>query len=647
MASVRSLVYRDTDMQKYLKDILIPLIGYRDAGHTWGYLRDQINKLQAEVKEMQIPEKSKFYNHGNFATPIFIYVPDNSYDYPENSMNEPIKVMIEFDYQHNLTPEEEADPDTEALSSGTVSFEVVIPGGASRDTAKVPYCGICNQLAYKLLDKIQVYYATDLRNGTEPNVYAITLPRVINKKDDEIFTNGTVTIYSENRNVHKADSWDGVSLLDPNLNIGQEYDTTQLGSVPCYDEVDEVERLVRSDTIREIVALTLPSLEYLQETGNTDPDTLYVGREDDDSTYDGRIFFETVEDFENELPTIYKIFGYNWHNLDIEFGELVTSIDSLLEGNTDIIGAPRAIIGPAIESAKNLFRNSSIKYIDNQEMLFAGMPNLKYLDSAFENTTITTSIVKDLIASNKNLVSIARMLANTNIYNTEELWNIDGMTDIYAKECYLNVDMSHWEAQGVHIFLSCPQYWLKPVSELDQDDRIIAFDTRDGFDKIKDYIIEDQEGDLSKWHFQFNSSEMNLEGIFEGTEVEVTPYSIMYQGTSLVGAFRNTKVLTTVTSTILSKAPNLTNMSEFLYNAVSVRSLPGSMTIPTNVNNMRSSFGGMTSVTGQAPTAGGTLIWQMAGQNGRPATIDGTNCFYMSPFANRGAIPKTWGGDGA
>lgn len=624
-----SLVYRDTDMQKYLKDILIPLVGYRDAGHTVASFRDSIDKLKAEVLALQIPPKTKFYQQ-SWSLPIFIEIPEKSYDFPEVDMFEPVKVTIEF----NKIIQDSDHPDNNG--EWNYAFDIMIPGSCNTNQYGQPYCISCNANAYKEIKKIRIARLQDLRQNPA-NVYVIQIPYIAANSGQYItYTSGSVTIYSENRNVKKVESWNSVDLNDPTINTMHSWEEVTMGSIPYFDPVEDVDKLVYSEEIRWINALTLPALEYLQETGNTDPDTLYVGREDDDETYDGTIHFETVDDFKRELPVLYKIFGYNWRYLDLEFGEEVTSIDGLLEGNSSVVGAPRRIIGESITSAQNIFKNSAIQYVEDQASLFEGIPNVKHLDGAFEGCPTNINVEDAMIENLPNLVSVRRMFANTKITGFETPWllhdgGLDGENFFYG---VTTVDESELD--------EIPQYWKDSSKE-----NTMEFYTRASFDRVRDEILRYREGDLHTLTIKFVNQNTNLEGLFEASSVKVSPKNIVSPGsTTMRRGFANCGELTEVTSGLFSSLNGkLQYFDEMFLNNIKLAAFPENFIIPSSIVSYKKSFSGLVLVTGQAPMISGKNLWTLAGTSGFPTKIDGTDCFLNSPFANRGEIPKTWGGD--
>lgn len=622
-----SLVYRDTDMQKYLKDILIPLVGYRDAGHTVASFRDAIDKLKAEVKALQIPPKTKFYQQ-SWSLPIFIEIPEFSYEFSSASTFEPIKVTVEFDKIVN----DSAHPENSLRLN--YMFEIMIPGSGNLDASGVPYCVSCNSNAYKEVKTVKISRLNDARQNPA-DVYAIQIPFIQGLVGDPSITinGGSVTVYSENRNVKAVKTWDKVDLNDPNIGIQHEWEVI-MGSIPYFDPVEDVDKLVYSEEIRWIVALTLPALEYLQETQNTDPDTLYVGREDDDETYDGTIHFETVEDFKRELPVLYKVFGNNWRYLDLEFGSEVTSIDGLLEGNTTVIGAPRRIIGDAIVSAKNIFKNSAIKFVESQDVIFEGMPLVKHLDGAFEGCPITIDVKDSMISELEHLVSVRRMFANTKVNDCETPWLIrDGGID--GENCFLGVTTMSQETVN-----RIPQYWKDSSVET-----VMEFYTRGSFDRLRDEIIRYREGDLRNITIKFMNPATNIDKLFEASQLKVTPKQIIADASnSMVRGFANCGLLEEVVPTVF-KDMLLFDVTEMFMNDNHLISFPENLELPKSITTYVRTFSNLNVIVGQAPMSEGKNLWTLAGTAGYPTKIDGTDCFANSPFANRNEIPKSWGGE--
>ena len=61
MADRKSLVYLDDVIQRALKDVLIPILGYRDTSKKLGEYTNMIDYLRKDVTALQIPDKSKLY----------------------------------------------------------------------------------------------------------------------------------------------------------------------------------------------------------------------------------------------------------------------------------------------------------------------------------------------------------------------------------------------------------------------------------------------------------------------------------------------------------------------------------------------------------------------------------------------------------
>lgn len=623
MEKKHSLVYLDDVVQRYLKDILIPILGYRDTSVTLGSYSSRLDKLDHDVNELQIPDKSKFYNHASMDTPIFIALPENSYANPDSPMNEDVIVMI--DMERTII-----DYTTSAEKKRNYSFSVVIPGNSDvRDkTYKAPYCAYCNKSAYEDMKSFFISYLIK-DSKAQPRVLCIEFPDITEKNISE-FHDCHYTIYSENRNVEKGD-WTTQDMKDPVTQKLTSW-TVTMGSVPYFDPVEKQNELVYSKNVRHIETLTLPTLEYLQETGKTDPSTLYVGREDDDGMYQGKVTFSSVEDFKRELPTIFKVFGYNLGNLDIEFTDAVTNIDGLFEGNKDIQGTPRSIGGRNIENARRLFMNSSVKTITTPSTLFQNMPNLLRLDSAFEGTEVRTPITYSLITSAPKLVSVRRMFANSKVRTTESLWYTpDGFYD--GLNCFLNCPLDSTSAEDM---LS---YWNDATDVYD-----IEFLNKTHFDRLRDEIIFNMNGDLSKYNMTVTSIG-KLDSLFESSGVIKSPNSLISEDApSAINMFRNTLV-ESVSPGLVAQLKGLKNASGMLADNPHLTAFPENFVLPKSIDNYTDTFANLINITGPTPKSGGYNLWTLAGQSGYPDTIIGKNCFGKSPFSNRNEIPVEWGGE--
>ena len=104
--------------------------------------------------------------------------------------------------------------------------------------------------------------------------------------------------------------------------------------------------------------------------------------------------------------------------------------------------------------------------------------------------------------------------------------------------------------------------------------------------------------------------------------------------------------LISVSSTIISRIPTLTDISSFVSGASSLTSLPEDLIYENkSIDNYAYAFSGLTSMTGETPkTSSGLNLWEAAGTEGYPEEINGLDCFKESSFDDIANVPAEWGG---
>ena len=637
MNDKKSLVYLDDVVQRAFKDILIPILGYRDTSVTLGQYSNEIENIKGDITSLRVPDKDKMYIHENMSQPITIYIPDTAYglETPEPSY-EDVKVYIEF---KNVVDGK----------SSLLGMEVVIPGGLLLNSDSVkPYCSFSNQEAHDILKTVYVKAVTS-NELTPAKVVQIYFPRV-NKDTVSDFSRGVVTLYSQNRDVEKVNSWDGVIGNEVHITHSTGY-TIELGSVATFDDVPNKDTLVRSNSVRSIEAVTSAAQEYLQNVNKTDKNTAYFEIESPESTTTGTIRFESVGEIQGHRDILMDIFGQDWSGINVQFSDNVTDISEAFRG-FNFVNTPRQVAGRNIKVADGLFKDTPVSHISNQSDLLSGMPKLESINSMFENTQLSDAITLDLIAGNPLLLYMNRTFRNTLITNTDKFWEIkktykqerdpnlspllptpaSAIVGIEGNGCFESVNTLPSD-------LSIPDSW-----KVDSPNKVYA--------SIGEFMIKRQSllsqfsNDLSNVSITISEFGASLDNMFANTMIRKAPKEIIAQNAvSINGMFYACSELIDVKPSCIAKLASVRFAKRFLMNCARLTVLDQSIFSPLkNVEDYTESLAGLKNITGPTPITNGKHLWELAGTQGYPAKIVGTGCFMGSYFDDIDNVPKDWGG---
>lgn len=631
--NIKSFVYQDTVIQKILKDALIPILGYRDTSKRLGEYTQEIDDLKNRVKALEIPDKSKIYIHDNMNVPIFVEVPNTSYS-GETSFYEPVMVEVEVNFN--------GDAPTR-LCAG-----VIIPAMSSdSSTSAKPFVVYCNQASRDVLKTVVVNVRRN-SNETPSLVYEIYFPS-ITEDNSSSFGRTIVTISSEHREVRKDTVW-----TDETIDASELLSSAELilGVVAIEDPIPNPDKLVYSDNIRAILSITKGAYQYLNQTDQTVPTTLYLEREDKSSRNTGRLFIRSADEIKNNYDVLVNIFGKDWSGLEFEFDETLTDITGCFEG-LDIDKTPKALISKYVTKANNLFKNSTIKMISSQDTLLSGMPFLQSANDLFNGcVNMIGDIKEELISKNLLLDSIERAFKNTKVTNTFEIWNY---THTYQPEKDPSLPPSYPNPDPVTIYLNgrgcfegvttltnindVPVFWK--TNSLDYE-----YKNSTHFMQFRDRLLMDYNNNLSTISITFTSM-TELDNMFSSTSITHTPRKVISNGaTSAISMFGYCSELIQVSAEIISHVPTLTDISGFVSSAEKLTSLPEELLYENKaIANYSFAFNGLTSMTGNTPkAAGGINLWEVAGTEGFPSEISGLGCFTDSTFDDITTVPVEWGG---
>ena len=639
MAERKSLVYLDDVVQRALKDVLVPILGYRDTSLRLGQYTELIEHLRKDVTDLQIPDKSKVYIHENMTQPINIYVPSTGYRRADSNMIENIRIGVEFNSVRTASNQE--DPKL-------IACDILIPGEYVQQNSSVlvPYCISCNQGGKDL----KVAYVKILTNPTKDprKVLQLYFPNV-NASTGDAYTRGIVTITSNQRDVRKVDTWDGVTG-EEDITVVELQHAVRLGTVPYFDPIEEPENIVRSTNIRYVEGITKGAYTFLDEIEATDPDTLYHERQDSLENDHGTINFDSVEDLQSAKSLLMDIFGKDWSGVIVNFRDGVTDISHAFEGFT-FTKTPKQISGKHVKNATGLFKGVPITTITDCATLLRGLPELEYANSAFADTPLTGDIKGELFASNQKLMSIHYCFKNTKITGTANFWDMthqytpdrdDSLSSLLPNPKPITIKMD-----GVGCFegvttlpsdLDIPANWK-------EDTKQYTYETRDEFNLKRGSLLAQYEGDLSEVTLTFNGSDVDLAGLFENTELRKAPKAIVANTTTIARMFNGCSKLTNIYTSTIAQLTDATDASYFTSSCRSLRTYPQDMFAALKkITDFSDAMSYLEAMTGPMPRSGGKQLWELAGTEGYPAEIIGRNCYYESTFDGVDQAPAEWRG---
>ena len=640
-AKRKSLVYLDDVVQRALKDVLIPVLGFRDTSKDLGEYTNEIEFLRKDVTALQIPDKGKFYIQDDVSKPINISLPSNSYKYKDRSSFEDIKVYTEF----------KLISDTTDGVGKILGVEIVIPGGMTSDREIVSYCSFCNEDALRILKNAYVKVMTDPQKS--PSTIAQLYFPQVNVDSKNLFSRGVVTVYSEHRDVEKVDSWDGVIGNEEGVTILSEHEV-RLGATPYFTDVPDKDKLVRSNTVKNVEFVTAPTMNYLSEAKATDPTTGYWECESENDNIGGTLRFTDVEQVQSRKDILIDVFGTDWSNVDVIFDDRLEDISGAFQG-MGLTVAPRSVSGKSIKRADSLFKNTRITHIPNQDLLLKGMPLLENINRLFENAPLRDALEETLLDSNLRLRTMHYAFRNTQITNTYEFWN---MTHTYVPErdsalssLLSNPSEVTIRMDGIGCFegvttlpssVVVPEAWKSDVKTRE-------FLSVDEFLVKRDDILSQYNYDLSEITIKISEENASLAGLFSDTLIRKTPKSIEAVGaTSIERLYSGCVNLVTVLSSSIAKLTGVTSARSFLANCSSLTTLPQDIFEPLKqCADYSDALSGLINMTGPTPTVGGHQLWELAGKEGYPTNITGYGCFTGSSFDNINDVPSAWGGTGA
>lgn len=634
MATRKSLVYLDDVVQRALKDVLIPILGYRDTSKSLGQYTNEIEYLRKDVTALQIPDKGKIYIHQSMAQPITIVIPEMSYD-KNGSAYEDVKVYIEFKHY---------DRDVSELYAA----EIVIPGEFTTGTITKPYCSFCNQPAHDVIKTafVKVLNSVELKPNKVIQIYFPT----VNTTNASSYTRGVVTVYSQNRNVEKTDKWNGITGTEQHITQNEGYEIT-LGSVSTFDDIPNRDKLVRSNSIRAIEGITTATQEFLADAGKTDKDTAYFEIESPESSVTGTLRFESAAELQAKKDILIDIFGQDWSGVEIQFGDTVKDISGAFKG-FGIRKTPRRIVGKNVLMADSIFKDTLVDHISNQAELLAGMPKLVSFNRAFENAPLTDAITEELIGQNPRLTYMNYTFKNTRITNTAKFWEMmrsyvpdrdPSTSSLLPDPTPVSVNI---EGNGCYESVTTLPTSLNIPNTWKTDTPVRTYATVEEFLLKRAALLSQYEYDLSTITVNISEDGASLESLFAETVIRKAPKEIIApNATSIAKMFFSCPELVDIKPSCIAKLTTVRSANSFIAECVKLTTLDQSMFSPLkNIEDYTNALSGLVNMTGPSPVTNGKHLWELQGTAGYPSSIIGSYCFEGSTFDDIASIPKAWGG---
>lgn len=635
MAKTKSLVYLDNVVQRALKDILIPILGYRDTSKTLGQYTSELDFVKKDISSLQVPDKDKIYIHENMTQPITIFIPDKAYD-GNGSSYEDVKVYVEF----------KSYSTSERLA--LMAAEIVIPGGMVSDNIVEPYCAYCSQPAHNQLKTAYVKVMRSIELNPS-NVVQIYFPNV-NADTASQYSRGVVTVISQNRDVKKVESWNGVTGTEQHI-VSSDGFEIPLGSVSKFEDIPDKDKLVRSNSIRAIEGITSSVQDFLIDADKTDVNTAYFEIESPDPNITGTLRFNSAAEVQAHKDILLDIFGYDWSNVRIEFADNVKDISGAFKGFT-FKQAPLSITGNDVIIADALFKGSKLEHIRSQLDLLRGMPKLMSINSMFENTPLKDTITEDIIAGNPRLSYMNFTFRGTNIKNTAKFWEMTrtyvpdrdpSTSSLLPNPTPVTVNI---EGNGCFEGVTTLPSSLNIPTEWKTASHNKLYNTYDEFLMKRDALLAQYDNDLSEVSITIKEQNISLDSMFAETKIKKAPKEIVtINVSSIARMFFMCAELVDIKPKCIAQLGTATSANSFLAECAKLTTLDQSIFEPFhNIDDFSTALTGLTNITGPSPLCGGKHLWELAGTPGYPSTIYGSSCFEGSSFDDIADIPQDWGG---
>lgn len=606
------------DVQQFLKDVLGPMIGFRDTSVSWAQLSDSVQKIQHGMEKLQESPRNKWVVLTKPTKSFIIEIPKLAYK-NTSEFREPVFALFDLNY-----------------GQAHYDFGLQFPAFYSQEQSMSPtiavWCTSCNKKAFDVLKHVIV--ETIEKAGRQ--AYRVLVPLL-----DSVTRGGTkhnsIMTYSEHPSVTptEQDFWDsGVHVKNKC--------TVKLGAVTNIKEVPDQEHLVYSRSVRRIENVSAEEMNLrLQAQGATDPTHCYLIPESVSAANTVALTFDTKEYFIQRIPDLKRDFKTDWSRLELHFGDMVTDLDDAFSTVTDITKAPIVISGRKIQSMNRLFKGCThLTTLPNQSTLFQDCPELQSVESAFENTGLTGDVSSTLFASNRKLWNLKKAFKNTKVSSTYEFWNH-----------YQQVPTESGQLQEIYIdgracFAGCTSLHSSSMPEDWKSESIkqFTFHKRDHFDQMLPRLLTEFSTDFSTLEFTFGK-DVSLEGLFQYSGITKAPKSIRHQGNypnvSYLFAF---SYLEEISESTLAQLPNIVTATGMFHSCFSLRSVPKNIFANhKKIVDYQDIFRSCTSIVGETPKdSSNRPLWQLAGTSGYPTVIHGMGAFAGSSFTDYLSIPEDW-----
>lgn len=505
MAENKSRVYRDHVIQKQFKDILAPLMAHRNTAKDSSYYNFFIDRLIEETIKLQPKVLRKTKSIQSMVEGLWI------------KTNFPASPSISF-----------KEANTYIEIKGTANYnnrtyslftQIVFPLEFQYKQGKLlPVCTFASKDTKELLKSFVV--ALIKING----VYyiKIELPHV--NESIDAGQNAYYEVYSENEGFELETPIGAQELIFKSGEI-------LFGAVADHDAVPETDKLVRSDTIRWLVVIEQDKYDDMVKKGLTKSDELYHVKEE---YIENPTLPPTEQPRPNRVSLAVKFNdAYIWTK-DYDINTQVPSSDITLP---PILGykfkefrtKPLGHDGSAIVTFPLLLDETKVIYaIYNEVVQLKGI--------VWENST---QLLTENVQSGDDWDPRPRIPTRKNYYTK---YYTDNKLTNKANFPILVLD------KNVEIFTK----WKKGF----------YFESKEEFyDKI-DSIIDENNGNLSDFEFEFSDDVDVLDYLFYKKPITHTPKIITSKAKSCIGTFQECTQLIYVSDTVYGNCPNLKNFTD-------------------------------------------------------------------------------------
>ena len=501
----KSRVYRDHIMQKQFKDILSPLMAHRNAYKDSSYFKFFIDELMKETLKLQPKVLRKISQIPSMVDGLWIKT-----NFPAAPSN---------DYKEANTIVEIKGPITFGGKNYSIFTQIIFPLEFQYEQGKLlPVCAFASHDTKELFKTFRV--ALIKVNG----VYyiKIELPHVTEDLDEaqEIY----YEVYSENEGFELETPVGAQELIFKSEEI-------LFGAVADHDAIPDTDKIVRSDTIKWLVVTEQDKYDEMVKNNQTKNDELYHVKEE-------YIENPTLPPTEQPRPDRVSLAvkyndAYIWtkdYDIDTQVPESDIQLPSILgykfkEFRTKPLGQD----GSEVVTFPLLLNETKVIYA-----IYTEVVQLKGI--VWENNV---QLLSENVNSGDDWDPRPRVPARKNYYTK---YYDDSKLSIPSVFPMLVVD------KNVETFTKWKYGFY--------------FESKEEFENKIDEIIQDNNGNLGEFEFEFSDEVDVLDYLFYRKPITHTPKIITSKAKSCIGTFQECNQLINVSDTVYGNCPNLKNFTD-------------------------------------------------------------------------------------